>query len=364
MRRILYIMNVDWSWVKQRPHFLAQHLSAFYDLTVLYPFSWRRKHLASNDPGQLKLYPVFRLPLGGRWASIRMINEYISRIFIKIIIWRVRPDIVWLSSAELFAYIPIETRLSQRLIYDCMDDILAFPTFESHKSWLQKLENELIASSTYVFCSSDTLRARLINRSGYAYKYIVLNNAVEPSSFFCHPPKPTTKANRKFIFGYIGTISSWFDFEAIDRIVNCFPEIEVRLVGPIENLSLPVKAKHERIKLIGVASHNDLYRISQEFDVLLMPFVITELVKAVDPVKLYEYIFFNKPIISVKYDEIERFSKFVDFYSNYDELIEVINKLKSNKFKKKYSDMEQILFIKSNTWESRMHIMNNLLNSL
>ena len=35
--KILYFMNVDWCWIRQRPHILAQLLDTKYDLTVLYP---------------------------------------------------------------------------------------------------------------------------------------------------------------------------------------------------------------------------------------------------------------------------------------------------------------------------------------
>ena len=41
-----------------------------------------------------------------------------------------------------------------------------------------------------------------------------------------------------------------------------------------------------------------------------MPFVINEIINAVDPVKIYEYINFNKDIIMCYYDEVRRFNKY------------------------------------------------------
>ncbi len=50
-----------------------------------------------------------------------------------------------------------------------------------------------------------------------------------------------------------------------------------------------------------------------------MPFKLNDIVEAVDPVKLYEYINFNKDILTISYKEIERFSKFTYSYDGYDE---------------------------------------------
>ena len=58
-----------------------------------------------------------------------------------------------------------------------------------------------------------------------------------------------------------------------------------------------------------------------------MPFVVNDIILSVDPVKLYEYLNFNKNIISVHYPEIDRFSDFVNFYNSNKELISVIFKL-------------------------------------
>ena len=46
---------------------------------------------------------------------------------------------------------------------------------------------------------------------------------------------------------------------------------------------------------------------------MIMPFKLNELVKSVDPVKLYEYINYNKPIISIFYQEIKRYSQLCGF---------------------------------------------------
>lgn len=358
-QRIVYIMNVDWDWVKQRPHFLAQHLSRSHDVVVLYPYFWRRNHLVKNERDGVRLYPFFRFPFSGRSAFIVKLNIYLLRMMASAYLkWR-QPDIVWISSPELFEYLP--KRLSTRLIYDCMDDVLAFPSNASRRDLLAANEKELINACSHVFCSSGSLRDKLCARAGHPERYTVVNNAFEPSAFlYLSANAETKKKEGPFVLGYVGTISSWIDFDAMNEIVNAFPSVEIHLMGPIENLGM-LAPQHDRIIYLGAVGHGDLQMRVGEFDALMMPFHVTELIQSVDPVKLYEYVFFNKPIVSVRYPEIERFSDFVDFYTNYEELISIINRYLSGDFKKKYSENERVQFIASNTWSNRVNSIEGKL---
>lgn len=350
-QRIMYIMNVDWDWAKQRPHFLAQHLSRLHDVVILYPYSLRRNHLAKNSRDGVRLYPFFRLPFGGRFAFIGKLNVFLFRVMAKIFLKFNRPDIVWISSPELFEYLP--KHFSSKLIYDCMDDVLAFPRNAKRIDLLMASENELIKSSSLVFCSSANLRDKLILRAGHPEKYSVIYNAFEPSAFSSNPASTVPdKIGRTFVLGYIGTISSWLDFDVLIKIVDHFEAVEIHLMGPIENLGMAMP-QHERIKFIGAVRHEEIQTFVSGFDALMMPFQVTELIQSVDPVKLYEYVFFDKPIVSVSYPEIERFSDFVDFYTDHSGLILIINRYLTEGFRKKYSDNERLQFISSNTWSDR-----------
>lgn len=361
-RRLLYVMNVDWDWAKQRPHYIAEHLSDIYDVVVIYPYSWCRKSLARNDRKKVRLSPFFRLPLGGRFGFIRTLNRHILRVAARLLIRWHRPDIVWISSPELFEYLPKE--IPGKLIYDCMDDVLAFPSNTPRRNSLHVLESELVGASTHVFCSSKNLCDKLLARAGHPEKYTVVHNAFEPSAFRegAQNMKPE-KVPGTAILGYVGTISSWLDFEALARVVDEFDSVEIHLLGPIENLGMALP-QHERIKYLGAVRHEDIQASVSGFDVLMMPFRVTELVQSVDPVKLYEYVFFDKPIVSVRYAEIERFSDFVDFYTNHDDLARILDRYLRDGFRKKYSDDKRRQFIASNTWSDRVGLIQRKLEGV
>jgi teichuronic acid biosynthesis glycosyltransferase TuaH len=357
--RIFYVMNVDWDWVKQRPHFLALHLSRKHEVLVIYPHAWRRNNLAINDRSNIQLYPFYRIPFGGRFLFIHNLNVFLFRVISKIIIFWHRSDLVWISSPELYEYLP--SGLSSNIVYDCMDDVLAFPKNAIRKHLLAESETKLINASSIVFCSSENLREKLISRAGQSEKIFIVNNAFEPSGFLNFSEKNESRvAIKNLVFGYVGTISSWLDFDVLIKIVNLFPSIEFHLIGPIEHLQKPFPM-HDRIKYLGTANHNDIPFYTSHFDALIMPFHVTELIESVDPVKIYEYIFFNKPIVSVKYRELEKFSCFVDFYNTPEEFIGLVKCYIDNGFHKKYSNEMRKNFINQNCWENRIDAIEAFL---
>jgi len=88
------------------------------------------------------------------------------------------------------------------------------------------------------------------------------------------------------IFLYIGTISSWFDFESIILMLDKNESANFVLIGPVD-ISIP---KHNRLHYFGTFSRDYLPFFMLNAHVLTMPFKVNQLIESVDPVKIYEYI--------------------------------------------------------------------------
>ena len=108
--------------------------------------------------------------------------------------------------------------------------------------------------------------------------------------------------------------------------------------------------------------HKKLINFSVKADAFIMPFKLSQLIKSVDPVKLYEYLVFNKPVISIFYPELRYFQKFIYFYKNDKDIISIIkkvikkNNLKNNNFLNK--------FLKKNCWDERAKKLNEELRKI
>jgi hypothetical protein len=153
-QKFLYIMHVDWRWIKQRPHFIAEGLSDFYDVTVVHFCSKRylfQNPFISDSDNKLNILPAFRLPLYQN-NNVYNLNKVYMRIYFKLLLKKYKPDYIWITYPQLYDYIPEN---NCKIIYDCMDLATSFDF--NDKSKIMDLEEKLINDSSLVFTSSNYL---------------------------------------------------------------------------------------------------------------------------------------------------------------------------------------------------------------
>ena len=344
-------MHVDWRWIKQRPHFIAEGLSDYYHVNVIYLYS-KRYLLNFNvniiNKRSFTIFPAFRLPFyQNKW--IYKLNRTYMRFYIKFFIKKYNPDYLWITFPQLYDYIP--QNIDCKLIYDCMDDATGFDYPENFKFNISESDKRLVKDANIVFTSSNYLYDKLHDNYQCEDKLYLIRNAFDGKIV-----DETTFGEKKhhniYKIGYVGTISSWFDFDALKFTLEKFKNIEYNLIGPIEKNVL--KYNHARLNYLGPVNHKELFNYVKHFDCLIMPFKLSDLVKSVDPTKLYEYINYNKPIISVYYEELEYFSQFLYFYENNEDLEDIIKNLIQNGFQTKYTDFKRLEFLNNNSWNDRL----------
>jgi hypothetical protein len=270
------------------------------------------------------------------------------RIFFVMVLSKYKPNYIWITSPELLPYIPEN---NSKLIYDCMDDICGFHHSPAYRNELEDLEKNLVLHSSLIVASSQQLINVIKSRVKCSKKVYLIRNAfggdILPAQVFS-----PLKQKEIYKIGYIGTISSWFDYDAINHCIEKINNIEIHLIGPVDTGL--INNINERIHFYGPIEHQNLYNYCKGFDCLILPFKINQLIKSVDPVKLYEYINFNKPIISVYYEEIDRFSPFVYFYNDSNSLYQLLTSLINQSFPKKYTNQERQGFLETNSWDIRV----------
>ena len=143
-------------------------------------------------------------------------------------------------------------------------------------------------------------------------------------------------------------------------IINRYKDCEIFLFGPAE-IEIPAI---ERLVYMGTVEHNLIFKIMDEANILIMPFIVNELIKSVNPVKLYEYIYTGKPIIAPLYGESLKFEPYVYLYSNDNECLEFIDQIKKRVNVIKKTKDECVSFCSNNTWEDRINTIHYVLNKL
>lgn len=356
MKKMLYTSHIDWNWIKQRPQFLAEGLHEHLDVTVAYMYqNSKRETLTKGKNHTLPTYPIYSIPFAARMGWSRKIGEWFQRLQYRRIFRKCNPDSLYFTFPTQLSLLP--DGYEGTVIYDCMDNYLAMvPAFL--KPVVLNYEPKLIRRADYILVSSQKLKEMLLEKYGtdIESKMVLVRNGYNGNVL---PAAAPSSANDTFTISYIGTIGSWFNFEYILKSLDEFPNLEYRIIGPADNPDLPVA---ERLVYLGTVEHDKLYDAIADVQCLTMPFQLNEIVEAVDPVKLYEYINFNKNILCIRYKEIERFEPFVYFYTDYDSFRNQIDSMMKNPTLR-YNQSMRESFLMENSWKTRVDQIMQAINS-
>ena len=348
---MIYFMNVDWNWIKQRPHFIAEQLNEKLDVHVMYQYRYDRKGM------QQRTTNVKLDPRGDRYNILSSINRGIWKNAVRKAISRTNAEILYLTFPNQVDIIP--DKYQGVVIYDCMDNHPEFMCNQNKKSKLIDQERRLTKRADYIFSSSCYLVEQLKLRYGteIGKKSYLVRNGYNGKIVEIEKTR-AEKKSELYTLSYFGTISTWFNFDYVLKSLDEFPDIQYELLGPVVGVEIP---KHERIHYHGTVEHDCLLSNIRNADCLIMPFGVNEIIKAVDPVKLYEYINFNKNILVPEYDEIKRFAPFVYFYNDYTEFKNQILRLREHK-DIKYSNEARKTFLTDNSWKQRAEDIFSVLD--
>lgn len=136
--------------------------------------------------------------------------------------------------------------------------------------------------------------------------YLYLANAVnstlfEPSKTY---QKPDDLVQGKKTLLYFGSLwGEWFDWDKILYVANhC--DCEINLIGDYQPILEKTKTMPKNIHFLGLKKQTDLPAYLHYSDIALLPFKNCEIGKYVSPLKIFEYIAMNKPVLATPLDDI------------------------------------------------------------
>lgn len=368
---VLYIMHTPWGWIKQRPHFFAEKLSKFFRVKVYALKTLRERHKFQLNKNRLyKNLTIKNFVLAGHLRPQVRNKKYFTLLYKLLFKFQIKQfskyKYIWITNLIFYRYIENLLSPNQILIYDCMDDDLEFPSIKNDEDLVNlynKEEKKVLERANIVLFSAKYLREKVWNRNKFDRgKSIVVNNAIEIKEKINEGKSEASqklpveieeklerirRSSRKLV--YIGTISEWMNFDLIIKSLEQNKDLSYFFIGPTE-IEIPI---HPNIVHLGSVERDYIYDFMEVADGLVMPFMVNELIRSVNPVKLYEYIAANKPIIAPLYEETEAFSPYIYTYATDEEYLQYCNKIGLGLTAKK-SDSENVSFIQKNTWENRI----------
>lgn len=308
-------------------------------------------------PWKVKMKSVFLDRVNARQSAF-----YLKRIMKKLGIKDYIVGISDISSAYCLDYL----RDYKLLFYDCVDEWSEFSN--ASKKVVNVLEEKIIEKADLIFT---TAQALLQKRKKYNKDVYLVPNAVDVEHF---KEKTISQKNKlkikKPLVGYVGVIYDWFDMNILEYCAEKKDDFNFVIIGPssskaIEEEMKELTKKYKNIFWLGEKSYQDVPEYIQQFDVCIVPFKINELIKNVDPIKVYEYLAMGKPVVSTYWKELEKFSSFIALGLNYEDFLKKIedeyNKNSEEKIK------ERRKFAEENAWQKRaekmMEIINKKLNN-
>lgn len=365
--KILYLMHLPWDWIKQRPHFLAEELSSLCPVEVVYRFyrvPFEGKLVRNPCRQSLQVRPVVILPFN-RFAPVAALNGLLLRAYLRRCIARF--DVVWFTHPEMFEAVGPIIPASARVVYDCMDNHCAFDLVTHNAALgrrIRKSEQALLDRCDTIFTSSQALGEMLASHYGVKQPIHVVNNGIHLEQGLplapLAPAMEAALAAAPFRLTFVGTIAGWLDANLLVAALDRFPGMTVFLFGPSE-VALP---EHPRLRQMGPVSHEQVFTVMERSDALVMPFRVTELVRGVDPVKLYEYVYSGKPAISVDYPEVRKFAEFVYLYRGEEEFMTLLENLLAGTVGPKRPAVACRNFARDNTWQKRAESVKGILEAV
>lgn len=206
-----------------------------------------------------------------------------------------------------YPYPGIEDRLEVfrqqgwRVIYDCRDDWEEFAKVGMARWFRHGVERQLVGQCDATLCVSAPLVAKM-QRLAPGRPVLLAPNAVEadflPQNYRRTPSEPAR-------VGYFGHLSdAWFDWPAFIDIARACPHLVFEVIGHSAPQGLRLPAN---IELQGPKPWQELYRYAARWSAAIIPFRMGVLADGVDPIKIYEYLSFELPVVSFRMPQIEHY---------------------------------------------------------
>ena len=192
--------------------------------------------------------------------------------------------------------------VGNQIVFDCMD---LHSGFELIANEITDLENQLDAAVDQIIVSSQFLLATKV--TNYAEKTSCIRNGV----YFYHFPFLEQPKNREqIVVGYFGALAEWFDAELIAVLAQNNPKIRFEIIGLVsDNRITRVLREFSNIAFLGEIPNDQLPSFITEWRAGLIPFKLSPLILATNPVKMYEYAASGIPVLATDIPEVRMISE-------------------------------------------------------
>ena len=147
--------------------------------------------------------------------------------------------------------------------------------------------------------------------------------------------------------GYYGALAAWVDYDLLKRLADN-EKIQLILIGIEHDDSLKKSGllDYKNVKYFGKKPYESLAGYVHFWDVCIIPFLINDITKATSPVKLFEYMAMEKPVVSTALPECLKYTA-VKIAQNVQEFVSLVEECKDD-----CKDEKRKELLKKCAWEN------------
>ena len=250
----------------------------------------------------------------------------------------------WVYGAEF-----LRKKYGFKMVTDYMDDYTGF--LGTAEDFLKNNCIRLLQNSDGIVASSQFLY-EVASKYVEENKITIVRNGTEVEHFYQAGQMKNLQKERKVI-GYYGAVAHWFDWKKVCYLAKTCPEYDIVIVGEVTAHRKELE-KYSNIKLLGEKSYTELPEYLADYDVCLIPFdTSTDLIKATNPVKFYEYLSAGKKVVATEIPELMPYKDDYVYMSNDNEQFVQYVKLCAEGRDSLKSKEECVAFAGENDWQKR-----------
>lgn len=256
-----------------------------------------------------------------------------------------------------------------QVVYEYIDDLSPHlaGTDELPVNVKQKYDMMLENREIFTVVTADALRKDVLSKrgdirlafSGNGVDYHHFHDEIDANYPFEDEFAEVLKMNQPVI-GYYGALAKWFDYELVKKVADT-GKYQVVLFGIAYDDSMEKAglADYPNVHFLGAKNYSVLQNYASHIDVLTIPFLINDITKATSPVKLFEYMALNKPIVTTDMDECRKYQSVLIGHTH-DEFITQIEQALRLKKEQTYINLlnQEAL---ENTWSEKAKIIIKML---
>ena len=208
---------------------------------------------------------------------------------------------------------PMAPQKAPRVVYHCVDRWDQFSTYDSRM--MTEMDRRCCAYADLVIASACELFDRC---KAHNPNTVLIPHGVDWDHFRSaisankERHRPVLFADRKNVqgddlpvVGFFGLLSEWVDQALIVKLAQALPGVRVMLIGKAD-VDVALLRRIPNISLPGPKPFAELPSYVAGFTVGIIPFIVNDLTRAVNPIKLREMLAAGCPVVSTALPEVQR----------------------------------------------------------